>query len=183
MLAAPHGFAVPGARVDQGPNPPCGGMKNSRRAGLWLCGVLAAPMGCGSVDEAGLGAARPARTTPVNPERTPDAALADGARAASDARPTDSSDGRIDAHADARPTDSSDGRIDAHADARPTDSSDGRIDARACAVPLSDCRDPDSRGPAVCVNLADDEENCGACGHECKGKRECVAGECVRRRK
>jgi hypothetical protein len=142
-------------------------MKNSRRAGLWLCGVLAAPMGCGSVDEAGLGAARPARTTPVNPERTPDAALADGARAASDARPTDSSDGRI----------------DAHADARPTDSSDGRIDARACAVPLSDCRDPDSRGPAVCVNLADDEENCGACGHECKGKRECVAGECVRRRK
>jgi Stigma-specific protein, Stig1 len=144
-------------------------MKKATRAGLRLCGVLAAAMGCGSVDDAGLGAAPPARTSPVNPERTPDAALADGARAAIDARPTDSSDGRSDAHADARPTDSSDGRIDA----------DARADARACPVPLSDCRDPDSRGPAVCVNLADDEENCGGCGEACPAGAACTMGGCA----
>jgi hypothetical protein len=124
-------------------------MKIARRADLWLCGVLAAAMGCRSVDEAGLG------SSPVNPERTQDAAPA--RRAATDAPATDSSHGRIDA------------------DASPAASPD----VRACPVPLSDCKDPNSRSPAVCVNLADDEENCGGCGQACPAGAACTMGRCA----
>jgi hypothetical protein len=30
------------------------------------------------------------------------------------------------------------------------------------------------------VNTRNDADNCGACGNSCKGKRECVAGECMK---
>ena len=211
-------------------------------------------MGCRSVDEAGLG------ESPVNPERTPDAAPARRAATdalsidSSDARPTDSSDGRIDA--DAR----SDVRSDARAGRprrrprlrRPAvrlqgsgQSRPGRVrepgrrrgelrrlrpglprgcrvhDGQVCLLVRGrgvrrhlcrpERRTPATAGPAggrapagqvcvagtclvtcqegqtvcggTCVNLRSDSDNCGACGHDCKGTRECVAGECVRPRR
>jgi hypothetical protein len=43
-----------------------------------------------------------------------------------------------------------------------------------CAVGLSIC-------DARCVDMATDDDHCGACGNRCRGNRDCHDGQCVKR--
>lgn len=45
-------------------------------------------------------------------------------------------------------------------------------EVRSCAAPKKACG-------GKCASLANDIENCGACGHRCGGLRACVSGQCV----
>src|SRR5688500_13286484 len=62
---------------------------------------------------------------------------------------------------------------------------DGGADAPApgeeenvCPAPLSSCGTEEGSGAALCANLANDEENCGACGRACAAGRSCQGGAC-----
>ena len=48
----------------------------------------------------------------------------------------------------------------------------------ACPEPLSACGIEEATGASVCVDLAVDEANCGACGRRCPVGRTCQGGSC-----
>jgi len=42
-----------------------------------------------------------------------------------------------------------------------------------------DCSNSETLCDSVCVNLTNDENNCGSCGNECPAGYTCVSGVCV----
>ena len=52
-------------------------------------------------------------------------------------------------------------------------------DLPACPAPLSACGTEQSSAASICVNLADDQTSCGACGRTCPVGRACQGGACA----
>lgn len=97
-------------------------------------------------------------SSPGDAGRAPDGALTGDAAAADVA----SEDGTV---ADGAPSDAGAGHADA---ARDAPASDGAV----CPGPLSRCAD-------ACVDLRNDDRNCGACGAACSPGLACSQGACT----
>jgi hypothetical protein len=139
--------------------------------------TLLAALGCGT-DRTGLQSGfqgiQPDRSDggtnlpPVRPDATmsPATPAVDASAAPVDAqRPVDAP----------RPVDSPAPREPAPEPPRPP--ADAGVPMPGCAEGLTTCGLTDGGAPA-CVSLANDEDNCGACGRRCAGDQACVAGAC-----